>query len=213
MRRSLSNPAGAFHSPKSADLITERDQAWYVGLTLEECSHYYELAFNKAYSILGSRCEAEMVADKVIDELLQREQPPPKTQLEPQVLVLARSRALDYRKSPRHRLWMMCRSLIQKNEDGEEYMAVPASYCCPGAEEEFFAKGEQELFAQRYAQALSHLNDQQRICFVMRVEEHLKPEEIAEILNIPAGVVHTQTYRARNKIAKFLSRQEGKQNK
>jgi RNA polymerase sigma factor (sigma-70 family) len=104
-----------------------------------------------------------------------------------------------------HRFRMRCRSLIQRGDEEEEYEAAPASYSSIGAEEEFFYEEERELFAQQFAYAISRLNDLQRACFVLRFVEHIKPEDIAEMLKVSADTVYTQAYRARNRVARFLT--------
>ncbi len=213
MRKSLSNPTGlplALNIKKGqpVDSIGERDQAWNVGISQDQYAYYYNIAENIAYLILGHYHEAEIVADKALDELWRRECPPSETEVEKHIRVLARCRALDYRDTPMHRLREKCRSLVWGNDDQDEYEAIPESSCTLGAEEEFFYEEEREQFAQRLAEVVSSLNDLQRACFVLRLVEHLKPEEIAKILNVSAETVSTQAYRARNKVKKLLIAKE-----
>jgi RNA polymerase sigma factor (sigma-70 family) len=211
VRRSLSRPIGSFPAPNKeepVELMLERDRVWLDGLTADQYRYYYEMALNRAFLIVGNSYEAEVVADKVMDELREGENPPSKGEVEVHLRVLVRSRALDCLRSLRHRIWVRCRSLVYKGEDGEEYEGVPASHCSKGAEEEFFYEQDRELFARRYAQVVSGLGELERVCFVLRRVEGLKPAEIAEILEIPAEEVSTHAYRARNRIAKLLGEQE-----
>lgn len=210
MSRSLSNPTDSFFAPNDKEmqpviLIEERDQTWHEGLTQDEYEYYYRQAWNRAYLMVGHQDEADVIADKAIDALRINERPPSKKEIEAYLRVLVTSRALDCLRSPMHRFRDKCQSLLRKNDDDNEYDAIPQSHSCIGAEEEFFYEGDRELFAKQLAQATSRLNDLQRTCFVLRFVEHMKPDEIAKMLNIPVDKVHTQTYRARNRIAKLLS--------
>ncbi len=209
MRKSLFHPIGS--SPalcnkrkQPVGSTEERDHAWYEGLTQDQYDHYYKIAWNVTYLIVGHPHEADIVADKAMDSLWEREHPPSKAEVETHLRVLARSRALDCLASPMHRLRARCRSLIQKDDDEEEYETISEAHRPVGAEEQFFYEEERKLFAQRFAQALTRLNDLQRACFVLRFVEHMKPEEVAETLKVPVNTVYTQTYRARNKVAKLL---------
>jgi RNA polymerase sigma factor (sigma-70 family) len=211
MKKSLSKRAGsslALNKEQPVELKIGRDRPWNQGLTDGQYRSYWMIAQNIAYLIVGNQYEAELVADKVMDELWKREQPPSKAEVEKHLRILTKSRALDCLKSPMHRLQEECRSLVQRGDDEEEYEAIPESYCSRGAEEEFFFEQDRQLFAKQFAEAVSQLSDLQRVCFVLRLVEGLKPEEIAEILNIPATAVSTQAYRARNKVARLLTSQE-----
>lgn len=207
MRRSLSDPTVSLPAPNNEEQtvtpILERDQILNHPAQ-DQYDYYYRIAWNVAYLIVGHPVEADMVADKVMATLETRERPPSQTEIEKHIRVLARSRALDCLRSPMHRFGAKCGSLIQE-DGGEEYEAVPESYYTIGAEEAFFYEEERDLFAQQFAQAVGCLNDLQRVCFVLRFVECIKPDEIAEMLNIPAETVYTQTYRARNRVAKFLT--------
>ncbi len=206
MRRSLSNPADAFSAPNqkehAATSIVERDHTWDQ-LTQDQYAAYYRMVWNVAYLILGHPFEADIVADKVMATFETRAHSPLTTEIEVHLRVLARSRALDCLASPMHRFRMKCRSLIQQAAE-EEYEAIPEAQCSIGAEDEFFYEEDRELFAQQFAQAIGRLNDLQRACFVLRFVEHIKPEEIAEMLKVPVDTVYTQAYRARNRVAKLL---------
>ncbi len=206
MRRSLSHPAGPSSAPNKeqpAGSLLERDHIWNQ-LTQDQYDSYYRMVWNVAYLIVGHPLEADIVADKVMTTLETRVNPSSTTEIETHLRVLARSRALDCLESPMHRFRMRCRSLIRQ-ADEEEYEAASASQCSIGAEEEFFYEEERELFAQQFAQAMSRLNDLQRACFVLRFVEHIKPEEIAQMLKIPVDTVYTQAYRARNRVARLLT--------
>jgi RNA polymerase sigma factor (sigma-70 family) len=207
MRQFLSNPTDAFSAPNPKEQpvgsIVERDHIWNQ-LTQDQYDAYYRMAWNVAYLIVGHPLEADIVADKVMAALDTRVHPSSTSEIERHLRVLARSRALDCLASPMHRFRMKCGSLLLQ-ADEEEYESVPASQCSIGAEEEFFYEEDRELFAQHFAQALSRLNDLQRACFVLRFVEHIKPEEIAEMLKVPVDTVYTQAYRARNRVAKLLT--------
>lgn len=214
MRRSLSHPAGYASAPNKEQpvgLRAERDHIWNQ-LTQDQYDAYYRMVWNVVYLIVGHPLEADIVADKVMATLETRVQPPSTGEIETHLRVLARSRALDYLESPMHRFRMQCRSLIRQSDEEEEYEAVCEAQSSIGAEEEFFYEEERELFAQQFAQALGRLNDLQRACFVLRFVEHVKPEEIAEMLKIPVDSVYTQAYRARNRVARLLTDRRRHQN-
>ena len=212
MRQPLSNTAGSFSAPnhKKQPVVSvkERDQIWDQ-FTQDQYEHCYKMVWNVAYLIVGHPLEADIVADKVMTTLEARENLP--SEIEKHLRVLARSRALDCLESPMHRFRMRCRSLIQRSDEEEEYEAVPTAYNSIGAEEEFFYEEERERFAQHFAHAISRLNDLQRACFVLRFVEHIKPEDIAEMLKVPVETVYTQAYRARNRVARFLTENKKKQ--
>jgi RNA polymerase sigma factor (sigma-70 family) len=190
--------------------MLERDRTWLQELTADQYRYYYDLASRIAFLIVGNSCEAEIVADKVMDELREGKGSLSSKEIEVHLRVLARRRALDCLKSLRHRMWMGCRPLVSRGEDGEKYEAAFMSLRSKGAEEEFFYEEERDLFARRLARAVSSLKDLQRVCFVLRFVEGLKPAEIAEVLKIPAEEVSTHAYRARNRIAELLGEQEAR---
>lgn len=209
MRKSLSNPTGSSSAlnrkeDQPVGTIEERDQPWDQGLTLDQYGRYYRVTWNVAYLIVGYPDEADIIANKVMDSLWKRHTPPSKAEVEAHLRVMARSRALDCLASPRHKLRVRSKSLVQKDEDEEEYEAMPEQYCSPGAEEEFFSDGEREMFARQFAEALMSLNELQRVCFVLRFVEHIEPEEVVEMLGIPVDTVYTKTYRARKRVAGLL---------
>src|SRR5712691_973210 len=108
MRKSLSNPTGSFPAlsikkEQPVDSIRERDQTWNVGISQDQYAYHYNIAENIAYLILGHQHEAEIVADKTMDELWKHGHPPSKAEVEKHIRVLARCRALDYRNTPMHR--------------------------------------------------------------------------------------------------------------
>jgi RNA polymerase sigma factor (sigma-70 family) len=197
---------------------TERDQVSYEELVRdqERYNNYYRIAWNVAYLILGARsdCEADIVADRAIDNamntLRKRNSSLLETEFEKHLRVQARCRALDRLDSPMHRCWKRCQSLIRRNGDNEEYEEVPMSYSSPGAEEEFFCEGDRELLAQQFAQAIDTLNDLQRHCFVLRFVESMKPREIAKELRISVKTVYEQTRHAKRRVAELLSEWEKK---
>src|SRR2546429_310373 len=101
MRKSLSKSAGSspaliINKGQPVDLIRGRDQAWNVGISQDQYAYYYDIAENIAYLILGHHHEAEIAADKAMDELWKHEYPPSKSEVEKHIRVLARCRALDY---------------------------------------------------------------------------------------------------------------------
>lgn len=185
---------------------SERDSELTVVGLLQNYERYYQMAWNVAYLILGHSfdADADIVADKVMDEIIKREHLPLKSEIEKHVRILARSRALDHRLSPKYRFRKTIQSIIQRNGDDEEYEVVPESGCSLGAEEEYFYLEEREQFARRFAEAVSRLNDRQRICFVLRFVEGLTPKEITEELRIPVDIVSTEIYRARVKVRQML---------
>jgi RNA polymerase sigma factor (sigma-70 family) len=211
VKHALSSIAGSLPAPKEkqpASTQGERDHAWYEGLTQDQYHRHYEAVWKRAYLIVGDPHEADLVANKVMDEIWQRESPPSQADIEAHLRTLATSRSIDRNRTPAHRLRMKCHSIIQKNDEGEEYEALPETRSYPGAEEELLYEYDRERFAQQLAQAIIRLSDVQRSCFVLRFLDLMKPEEIAQRLRIPVDTVYTESYRARNRIAKFLNKQE-----
>jgi RNA polymerase sigma factor (sigma-70 family) len=210
MTCSLPQPTGSSPAPNSekdpAARGRERDQAWNDALTYDQYQHYYGFAWNVAYLTVGNAYEADVVTDKVMDELQRREQPPSQEEIYRHLRTLSRSRALDQVRSARHRLRMLWRPFIRplQLEDAE---VLPRTPSCAGAEDTFFQQEESERFAQQLALALGSLNDLQRVCFVLRFIDGMKPEDIALLLHVPASKVHTLAYRARNRVATLLERQ------
>lgn len=207
----LSQPAGSSPAPNTekepATRGRERDRAWNDALTYDQYQHYYKVAWNVAYLTVGNAYEADVVADKVMDELQRREQPPSKEEIYQHLRTLSRSRALDQLRSAMHRLRMLWRPFIRPTLQSEDAEVLPRTPSCAGAEETFFQQEESERFAQQLALAIGSLNDLQRVCFVLRFIDGMKPEDIALLLNVSASKVHTLAYRARNRVATLLERQ------
>ena len=63
----------------------------------------------------------------------------------------------------------------------------------------------QQMLGDEVTMALSSLEDNYRIVFILCVLEDFKYDEIAAILDIPIGTVRSRLHRSRNKLKKALS--------
>ena len=64
--------------------------------------------------------------------------------------------------------------------------------------------GGGEPLAQRFAEALQHLEPAQRTVLALSAIESLGPGEIAEVLGLPVGTVHSRLSRARERMRELL---------
>jgi RNA polymerase sigma factor (sigma-70 family) len=194
MTTSLSKSPDAFPPPKakrSGEQNTERDPAWNENITQEQYTYYYNMAWQIAYLMLKSPQLADTIANKVMEELWSREHPPSTTEIESHIRTLARFRSIDQWRTKGYKLRQTWRSLTQRNGDGEEYEALPELQCGLSAEEEFYSEMESERFVQDLAQAILHLNELQRVCFVLCIMEKMKVAEVATHLQrSPERLIH-----------------------
>ena len=95
-------------------------------------------------------------------------------------------------------------SIFHKNADGEEYEVLPESGYSPDVESEVIAKEDFELLMRQLEEGLSHCNELQRVCFVLRFVEGMEPKEVAEKLDIPVAKVSTAVSRAKKRVGKLL---------
>ena len=66
------------------------------------------------------------------------------------------------------------------------------------------AKLETTELAQRFERALARLDLDQRTVLALSAIDGLGPPEIAEVLGIPVGTVHSRLHRARSRVSEWL---------
>src|SRR5579859_1201589 len=181
MKLPLSKSTGSSQPPKyrlneklPEPLGIKRDQAWYSELTQKQYNHYYDIAWRVAYLMLNSPHLADCVANKVMDELYNREEVPSQADIEAHIRVLARYRSIDRFRTKSYQFQRMWRSFTQKNDNGEDYESLPDISHSASAEEEFYIEMENERFVQLLVQGILHLDDLSRACFLLVFMEKLK---------------------------------------
>lgn len=216
MKRLSSSKAGLAPAPtnqeqRPEEILEEREIHWKKWFTSDEQWVFYRRTiWNRAYAILKVTYDADVVTDEVIDDLLEkRGKSPSKAEIEKFLYQQTWRRSLNRLRNPRYKLQKKLISLIQRDEEGEEYDVTEAeSHGHPGAEEELFSRWDQETRALYFDKAVRALSEHQRICFLGRMANGIEYSEIAESLNISVDLAYQHVKRARNKISKLMKRWE-----
>jgi len=147
---------------------------------------HYQLVYRTAYSVTGSRQDAEDVLQTIFLRLLQREVPP------------------DFRKSPKAYLYRAAvnlslntvRSRKRQNVAGDvECLEAPA----PSAESSTDGQMQRSL-----VDAIAQLKPRAVEILILRYEHNYSDAEIAKMLGKSRGTIAVTLYRTRGRLKKLL---------
>jgi len=102
------------------------------------------------------------------------------------------------------RAWK-CAAVRRRGQRGREQGDVLVEHAvAPGATEDLGAAVASEELAHRFARALQLLDLDQRTVLALSAIDGLGPREIAEVLGLPVGTVHSRLSRARAHMRRLL---------
>ncbi len=151
---------------------------------------HYQLVYRTAYSVTGSRQDAEDVLQTIFMRLLQREFPPD---------LLKNPKAYLYRAAVNLALNTVRSRKRQRLEDGVEHLEAPGGS----------SASDDEEIQRVLLDALAQLKPRSVEILVLRYEHGYSDAEIAKILGKSRGTIAVTLYRTRARLKKVLRAASG----